>query len=283
VLIFGSYGMAGHVITTYFTLLKKYKVVNVDLIKFNDETIIADAMDKDTVQKLLEEERPDVVINCIGILISASKNKPDIAIYLNSYFPHQLEMLGKKLDFKIIHMSTDCVFSGNKGQYSEKDFKDGNDTYARSKALGEIINSKDLTFRMSIIGPELRSNGTGLFDWFMKQTQPINGYSKVFWTGITTLELAKAMEKSIDENLTGLYHLVPKEKISKYDLLCLIKEIWNRNIEISSEMKTVHDKSLVNNRKDFKFVVGTYKQMLMDLHLWMKEVDFSDYSKYHSA
>src|SRR5699024_1115052 len=106
---------------------------------------------------------------------------------------------------KIIHMSTDCVFSGKIGNYKEDSLRDGETFYDRSKALGELDNQKDLTFRNSIIGPDINENGIGLFNWFMKQEGSINGYSKAIWTGVTTLTLAKAMDSALKEDLVGIY------------------------------------------------------------------------------
>ena len=117
-----------------------------------------------------------VVINCIGLLNNTAEDNPELAVWFNSYFPHLLAAFGKKYDFKLIHISTDCVFSGKEGGYKEDSFKNGNGFYAQSKALGEVINNKDLTFRTSIIGPELKHNGIGLFHWFMNQENEISGF-----------------------------------------------------------------------------------------------------------
>ena len=138
--------MAGHVITRYLESLNKYVVTNVALEKLNDETIIANVEDKELVKEIVYKYKPNVVINCIGRLVKDSSNHPDLAIYLNSFFPHYLAKLGKDMNFKLINLSTDCVFSGKKGDYSEYDFKDGEDMYARTKALGEIINNRDFQF-----------------------------------------------------------------------------------------------------------------------------------------
>jgi dTDP-4-dehydrorhamnose reductase len=123
---------------------------------------------------------------------------------------------------KIIHLSTDCVFDGKDGGYTEKSFKNENGIYGLSKNLGEIYGKNSLTIRTSIIGPELK-NGSGLFNWFMNQKGNISGFTKAYWTGVTTLELSKAIDKAIDENIEGLYHIVPNKKISKYDLLNIFK------------------------------------------------------------
>ena len=271
--------MAGHVITRYLESLNKYKIINVALEKLNDETIIANVEEKELVKDIISKYKPNIVINCIGLLVKASSNHPDLAIYLNSFFPHYLAKLGKEMNFKLIHLSTDCVFSGKKGEYSENDFKDGEDMYARTKALGEIINDRDLTFRLSIIGPEIRENGTGLFHWLMTQTGEAPGYSQVYWTGVTTLELAKAIDSAIDQNLTSLYHLVPKKKISKFALLNLIKEVWGKSIKINEVEEPKHDKSLINNRRDFDYEIPDYQTMLTELYEWMKNWNYRYYQQ----
>lgn len=277
VLVLGSTGMVGHIITRYLISLNKFEITNISRSKLNTNTLIIDIRDKKRLKEAITKIKPDVVINCLGILIKESEEKHDLAIYINSYLPHFLEKLGKKKNFKLIHISTDCVFSGQKGDYIETDFKDGKDYYARTKGLGEIFNERNLTFRTSIIGPELKKAGTGLFHWFMTQTEKVFGYSKTYWTGITTLELAKAINQAIDQDLVSLYHLVPEKKISKYDLLKLIKEIWGKQIDIVKVSKNKSDKSLVNNRKDFKFKVPDYKLMLLELYEWMKNQDYKWY------
>ncbi len=269
--------MAGHIITRYLETLNKYEIINASRSKLNERTKLVDAENQDSLKNLLVEQKPNYIINCLGVLVKASTDHPDLAIYINSYLPYYLSELGNRLKYKLIHLSTDCVFSGDKGDYSESDHKDGRDMYARTKALGEVVNHKDLTFRTSIIGPELKKEGTGLFHWFMTQKSTISGYKRVLWTGVTTLELAKAISKAIDENLSSLYHLVPDTKISKYDLLCLLKEIWGKNVQILKDEKIKQDKSLINHRTDFTFKVKNHREMLEELHVWMKNWDYPYY------
>lgn len=190
VIILGALGMAGHIMAEHLESTKKYDIYGI--ARSNDSkyiTKILDVKDFSLLEEYIKEVKPDFIINCIGILVSKSNNELTTAIQMNSYLPHFLSELGNKLDFKLIHISTDCVFSGKDGQYKEDSFRDGNDNYARTKALGEVINEKDLTIRTSIIGPELKTNGTGLLDWFLKQKTDISGYSKAYWSGVTTLEL----------------------------------------------------------------------------------------------
>lgn len=267
--------MAGHVITRYLKSIGKYEIFDASLNKLHEETIEINIEDTESVVKLIRKIRPDIIINCIGILIKESSEKHSSAIYINSFFPHFLAELGTELNFKLIHLSTDCVFSGKKGGYSETDLKDGEDHYAKTKALGEVINNRDLTFRTSIIGPEIKKNGAGLFHWFMTQKGTINGFSNVYWTGVTTLELAKVIDNAIDQDLSSLYHLVPDKKISKYDLLKLINEIFNRNVEILKSGDYNSDKSLINNRNDFDYNIPNYREMLIELNEWMKKWDYS--------
>lgn len=272
VLILGATGMAGHLITLYFKE-RGYDTVAFATRKISYcECIVGDAFELDKLQNILIEGKYDVVINCIGLLNQTAEDNPDKAIFLNSYLPHILESWLKDKSTKLIHMSTDCVFAGNTGPYTEKSFPDGKTMYDRSKALGEINNNKDLTFRNSIIGPDMKCNGIGLFNWFMKQTSSIYGFTGAIWTGVTTLTLAKAIEKAIDENLTGIYNLVNNETISKYDLLNLFNCCCKKHpIEILKNNDFNLDKTLINTRKDFSFQVPSYKDMIVEMKDWIDE------------
>lgn len=272
VIILGALGMAGHIMAEYLESTKKYDIYGI--ARSNDSkyiTKILDVKDFSLLEEYIKEIKPDFIINCIGILVSKSNNELTTAIQINSYLPHFLSELGNKLNFKLIHISTDCVFSGKDGQYKEDSFRDGNDNYARTKALGEVINEKDLTIRTSIIGPELKTNGTGLLDWFLKQNTDISGYSKAYWSGVTTLELAKQMENFLEQDIKGLYQLCPLEKISKYDLLKEFAKVWGKNINISDNPNYKVDKSLVCTRDDFDYNVSrpTYEKMLLETKEWM--------------
>ena len=174
-----------------------------------------------------------------------------------------------KIGAKLIHISTDCVFSGKKGRYTEDDFRDADDVYGRSKALGEINNERDLTIRTSIIGPELKENGEGLFHWFMMQKGSVYGFKTAIWGGVTTLELAKAIDVAIEEGKTGLIQLSNGVGISKYDLLCLFKEIWQKqDVEILPYDANGVDKSIARSAR-FDYEVPTYRRMLEDMRDWM--------------
>ena len=272
ILILGSAGMLGHIVFNYLNELNKYELLDASFpVKIRTESLLLDVTNKAQLEETIENIQPDVIVNCIGILIKGSQQDPSNAIYLNAYLPHQLAKLQRKRGGKIIHISTDCVFTGEKGSYIETDFRDARDTYGLSKALGEVINDNDLTFRTSIIGPELKEKGEGLFHWFMSQKGIINGYTNAFWGGVTTLELAKAIDKAIDQNLTGLLHLTNGQAISKFELTSLFKIIWNRkDIDIEPYEGKNANKSLKTVRTDFDFSVATYEQMLLEQFEWME-------------
>lgn len=272
VIILGALGMAGHIMAEYLESTKKYDIYAIARSKDSKYiTKVLDVKDFSLLGEYIKEIKPDFIINCIGILVSKSNNELTTAIQINSYLPHFLSELGNKLNFKLIHISTDCVFSGKDGQYKEDSFRDGNDNYARTKALGEVINEKDLTIRTSIIGPELKTNGTGLLDWFLKQKTDISGYSKAYWSGVTTLELAKQTDAFLEQDIKGLYQLCPLEKISKYDLLKEFATVWKRDIKILENPNYKVDKSLVCTRDDFKYKNSrpTYENMLIEAKDWM--------------
>lgn len=280
VLLFGATGMAGHIAYYYLQSTERYELINVVYrTKLVKDSIVVDVTDKNAVTKLVEEVRPDLIINCIGVLIKGSKEHPDNAIFINAYFPHLLKKLSDKIGAKLIHISTDCVFSGKRGNYTESDFRDADDIYGRSKALGEIINDKDLTIRTSIIGPELKTNGEGLFHWFMHQTGQVNGFKTAIWGGVTTLELAKAIDNAIVQEQTGLIQLSNGIGITKYDLLNLFKKIWHRsNVNILPYDGNKIDKSIAKSDK-FAYEVPGYEVMLLEQYEWMRNND-KLYSQY---
>lgn len=270
VLILGSIGMAGHTITLYFKE-HGYNVTAYTLKPFPYcANILGDALNKDHFQKVLINGDYDAVINCIGLLNQNANDNPSQAVYLNSYIPHFIADTLKSSKTKLIHMSTDCVFAGNKSPYYEDSFRDGKTFYDRTKALGEVEDNKNLTFRNSIIGPDMNPEGIGLFNWFMRQNGSVKGYAGAMWTGVSTLTLAKAMEQALKENLTGIYNLVNNSSISKYDLLCLFNDYFkNGGIDIVKSVDLVLDKSLRSKRKDFTFEVPTYEDMIKEMKEWI--------------
>ena len=181
-LILGCNGMAGHTISLYLKE-KGHDVLGFARSKSNlVDSVTGDAKNEAFIKELVGVNRFDSIINCIGILNQYAENNKADAVYLNSYFPHYLAQLTEGTNTQIIHMSTDCVFSGKRGQYTEDDFCDGTTFYDRSKALGELNDSKNITLRNSIIGPDINPNGIGLLHWFMQQSGEINGYTGAIWT-----------------------------------------------------------------------------------------------------
>jgi len=249
----------------------RYAVQNLaHSVKLSPEWLSIDVEDTCSVSAALEAYAPAAVINCVGTLVKESRDNPGAAAFVNGYFPHFLERLAAEKNFKLIHLSTDCVFSGAKGAYPESAERDGKDFYAQSKAMGEVINARDLTIRTSIIGPEFKKNATGLFHWLMTSRGAVKGYDRVFWNGVTTLELAKAIDAFIEAGTAGLCHLASPEKISKHDLIKLMRDTWGRREpEITRDASAVSDKTLVSTRTDLPYKPAAYQRQMKELKDWV--------------
>lgn len=270
VLVLGAGGMAGHVVSLYLA----EHGFEVDTLSgshpLHERTVILDATRREELEAFLGSNRYDAVVNCIGVLIESSEARKDLSAYLNGYLPHQLEHFYADSDTRVVHLSTDCVFSGAHAPYYEDSAFDGQLFYDRTKAVGEIVNDKDLTFRMSIIGPDLKEDGIGLFNWFCRQRGEVFGYTNAFWNGVTTIELARGIAAALWQRLTGLYHLVPDASVSKYELLNLFAEAFARgDISITAKDDVVVDKTLVNTRTDFDFTVSGYPAMIAQMRDWI--------------
>ena len=271
ILVLGAGGMAGYTISKYLCA-KGHDVSGFARKRISHcKYIEGDARNAKLVFNLIKYGEFDSVINCIGILNQFAENNKDTAVYLNSYFPHFLADITKDMKTQIIHMSTDCVFSGKNGNYTENNFKDGETFYDRSKALGELEDQKNITFRTSIVGPDINENGIGLLNWFMRQDGLIEGYSKVFWTGITTLHLAQAIEKAAEVKCSGLHNMVNNSNISKYELLKLFnKHFKNNKLDIIKNEEIVLNKSLKRENFDLDFEVPDYEKMVYEMAQWVK-------------
>jgi dTDP-4-dehydrorhamnose reductase len=212
-----------------------------------DATVDADNFD--SIIRVWGRVKPDVVINCIGIIkqLEASSD-PLIAINLNALFPHKLANLCQASGTRMITISTDCVFDGNKGNYTEQDPANATDLYGRTKILGEVDYPQCLTLRTSIIGHELKG-GYGLIEWFMAQEEKINGFTKVIYSGFPTVELAGIIAQYVLPNpdLRGVYH-VSSPPISKYELLKIVARRYNKEIEIHPKDEPIIDRSLDSRR-----------------------------------
>ena len=262
ILVLGSNGMAGHVVVKYLrkqnynvhTAARQNADYQLDIEKF----IIPDNLNTF-----------DYVINCVGVLVKDSNDNPDRAVLVNSWFPHYLEKVLKNSNTRIIHLSTDCIFDGKKGNYVESDIHTETNFYGRSKSLGELNNEKDVTFRMSIIGTEIRPNGVSLLNWVLNDPQTtIQGWDNVYWNGITTLQLAKCIEQYIcDPKFTGIYHMVNNNvNIDKYSLVSLMNEVFNvgKTVIRTQGPKPVN-KILVDTRQVANYSIPDYNTQLVQL------------------
>ena len=267
-LILGASGMLGHMVSFYFK--KKYHsdVILCSRSKTNkvtlDKTLIKiSEYSKKQLSVLIDQYRPCIIVNCVAITnITTSQKELDL---INSELPKLLvNILDNKNDGShLVHISTNGVFSGKQGNYVESDQPDTNDIYGKTKLKGEVVHFPHLTIRTSIIGPQLTSN-TGLLEWFLKQENEVKGYAEVKWNGVTTLECAKFIDWAINQKMTGLVHLFSK-KISKYDLLNIIKKAYGKNIKIYPDNNTKSDQTLNTSRLDVNYIVPSHYAMLNKL------------------
>ncbi len=269
-LVLGCNGMAGHTISLYLKE-KGHDVFGFDRCKsIYIDSVEGDARNTSKLEEIIKNGNYDSVINCIGILNQFAEQNKALATYLNAYFPHFLAEVTSGTRTQIIHMSTDCVFSGKRGGYTEDDFRDGETFYDRSKALGELEDGKNITLRNSIVGPDINPSGIGLMNWFLQQKGEINGYTKSMWTGQTTLQLAKTMEVAAKERAHGLYNTVPDFSISKYDLLQLFNHYFkNDTIKIKPISGIEANKALKRTRFDFNYLIPDYETMVAELFDWV--------------
>jgi dTDP-4-dehydrorhamnose reductase len=222
----------------------KHRLPNVRLLpNVRAETIA-------TIERAIEEARPATVINCIGIIKQLDEAKDPIqSIEINALFPHRLARITAERGIRLIHFSTDCVFSGRVGNYVEDAFADAGDLYGRTKYLGEVGGKRCLTLRTSIVGHEIRGH-LSLLDWFLSQEgRGVKGYACALYSGLTTIEMAKLVERLIDDwrDLEGVWH-VSSQPISKCDLLCLINNTYRLNISIQRDETFVCDRRLDSTR-----------------------------------
>lgn len=278
VLILGCAGMLGHklyqVLNPIFDVTGTIRGPYSNISRydfFQQSRIVPDvyAREISRVETVIEETSPDVVINSIGLVKQLEKTKGVlINIWLNSLFPHQLYQVCQAKGIRLIHISTDCVFSGAKGNYREDDPSDAEDIYGKSKYLGEVSEDGALTIRTSFIGRELASNN-GLLEWFLSnQGSRINGFSNAIFSGFPTIHLSRIIADIITrhQNLSGVYH-ISSEPISKFRLLTLIKKAMKLNIEIKEYPDVRYDRSLDATRysKETGFTPPPWEKMVAEL------------------
>ena len=265
ILVLGASGMLGNAILRVFAESDGFEVFGTvrssyaqKLLPYSMQQYLVAGVDIENLDSLLPvfgQFQPDVVINCIGLVKQLSDaNDPLSAIPLNSLLPHRLARLCSVANARFVHMSTDCVFSGTTGMYTESDTSDAKDLYGRTKLLGEVDYPNAVTLRTSIIGHELQG-ARSLVGWFLAQTGPVKGYKKAIFSGLPTVEIARLIRDYVLPNprLHGLYH-VSADPISKYDLLRLVADIYGKSIDIEVDDSYVIDRSLDSSR--FRSITG---------------------------
>ncbi|OYU00733.1 MAG: NAD(P)-dependent oxidoreductase [Sphingomonadaceae bacterium PASS1] len=259
ILILGASGMLGNAVYRTFATSPGFDVVGT--VRNASSKIVlpegasgellmgVDAEQVDSLVATFEKVRPDIVINCIGLVKQlAVTNDPLLTLPINAALPHRLARISALVDARLIHVSTDCVFTGRIGDYRESDEPDAQDLYGRSKLLGEVDYPNAITLRTSIIGTELGS-AHGLIGWFLDQTGPVKGFTKAIFSGLPTAVLAQVMRDNVVPNpaLCGLWH-VSADPIAKFDLLQLVATEYGKNVEIIPDDQLVIDRSLNSSR-----------------------------------
>ena len=279
ILVLGASGMLGNAVLRLFSQTDGYTVTGalrsrqaIGLLPDNVRNLVVSGIDVENIDSLLrlfDEVQPDVVINCVGLVKQLSDvNNPLVALPINSLFPHRLAHICAISNARLVHMSTDCVFTGSKGMYTEQDVTDAQDLYGVSKRLGEVDYPNAITLRTSIIGHELNGN-RGLIDWFLSQEGTVRGFNRAIFSGLPTIEIGCLIRDYVIPNpdLTGVYH-VSAEPISKYDLLSLVAEIYGKDIQIMQDNEFKIDRSLDSSR--FRQVTGfspaAWPELIRSMH-----------------
>lgn len=255
ILILGANGMLGGSLFRYLSHSKRYEVLGAvrsensgsQLKKqgFNNFLTGFEVLNEDKMFSYIKDFRPHFVINCVGVIKQLGVSRdPVLSIQINSLLPHKLAAICGDIGAKLIHFSTDCVFSGDVGNYNESSLPDATDLYGRSKLLGEVSYDDHITFRTSIIGHEINSS-ISLIDWFLSQTAPVKGYSKAVFSGLPTVCVAQFLDKHVLSKslLKGLYHL-SAEPIDKFSLLNIVNQIYGHQLEIEDHKDFIIDRSL---------------------------------------
>lgn len=280
ILVLGASGMLGNAVLRYFATRTEHKVVGIvrsagsaRLLPEGLRDRIAlggDVDDVDALVRMFDSHRPTVVINCVGLVKQLGDAKdPLAAIPVNAVLPHRLARLSSLAGSRLVHLSTDCVFAGDKGMYREDDLPDAQDVYGRTKLLGEVDYPHALTLRTSIIGHELASHHS-LVCWFLSQRGPVRGFSKAIFSGLPTVEIARVIDKYVLDRpeLCGLYHL-SAEPIDKFSLLQLIAKTYGKETAITDDRALVIDRSLDSTR--FRSATGYRPEHWPDLVRRMHE------------
>lgn len=223
----------------------------------------------DSLLAAFAQARPDVVINCVGLVKQLSNAEdPLVAVPINTLLPHRLARMCEVSGARLVHVSTDCVFSGKQGNYAESDLADAQDVYGRSKLLGEVDYPHAVTLRTSIIGHELRST-RGLVDWFLSEQVRVKGYTEAVFSGLPTCELARVVRDFVipRDSLRGVYH-VAAEPISKYDLLQLVNRVYGKALEIEPDdtVKIYRSLNADRFREATGYLVPSWPELVARMH-----------------
>jgi dTDP-4-dehydrorhamnose reductase len=279
VLVLGASGMLGNAVFRFFSCSRGHAATGTvrssSALKLLPEELRGQIVsgveiyDLDGLTKLFERVKPDVVINCVGLVKQLpGADDPLTAIPMNALLPHRLLAMCKVAGARLIHISTDCVFDGARGMYRESDFADATDLYGRSKYLGELHDPQAVTLRTSIIGPEL-GTAHGLVGWFLAQRGPVKGFTRAIFSGLPTIELARVIRDFVipAADLSGLYH-VSSAPISKYDVLRGVAQEYGHSIEIVPDGELVIDRSLDSSRfrERTGYVAPAWQEMLRVMH-----------------
>lgn len=273
VMVLGARGMLGHLLTTYLEEGGHDVLAVSRRGTFGRVPIAVDLEDWPALQSQIEIHKPSWIVNAAGFLNDEVDEFSSSAILVNSYLPRKLADTGQMMGFRLITVGSDCVFQGDRGNYIVTDSPDSVTAYGKTKHLGEVSTNRDLTIRTSIIGPEIDPEGRGLLQWFMAQDTEADGWTSAVWTGLTTLELAKVIDAVVSGNLdqAGLWHCVPGNSITKYELLQVMNQTFkNETIRVNSVSGLSHDRSLVNDRPNAWRVPG-YSEMMKELRGWVTE------------
>lgn len=258
-----KYNIRGSTRKKYVKIFKDYKNIDYNVSAYNLQNI----------KKKIKRFNPDYIINCIGFVKQRIKHLTGFSdvFYINSVFPKKILKIAKYLNAKLIHFSTDCVFNGYKGCYDEKSIPNARDLYGFSKYLGEINTKHALTLRTSIIGHEIKLR-QGILEWFLSRKKSCKGYKNSYFNGLTTYEVFNFINsyllKKNHKNIYGLYNLSSK-RISKYNLLKMIKTIYKKNVFIKIDHNNKVDRTLDSTliKKKFNYTSPSWKKMLKEMHI----------------
>lgn len=288
ILILGGDGMLGHQLFSHLQLrhdlrctlrqgLRVYK--NFGIFNVRNSYTDIDVRSLERLIEVLADFRPEAVVNCVGIVKQRATAKESIpSLEINSLLPHRLAVLCRGIGARLVHLSTDCVFSGTKGNYQESDLSDAEDIYGKSKFLGEVHDENCLTLRTSIIGREL-ARKKSLLEWFLSQSGTVKGFRNAIYTGFTTLEMSRIIETMLLDYpvASGLYH-VSSDPINKYELLVLFRDKLGHCVEILQDKVFHCDRSLDSSRfrQEFNYSPPTWESMVAELKIVEEKVSTCD-------